>query len=219
MNALRAGGTYGPLIIVIGGKVHRSHLDLANPSRKHLFLDLQPYTCFYEKCAWSSQPFADRQLWSNHLELDHNLGPNWDGVECPLCLEVTKSGKSAILIHFARHMEDISLAALPREVDSDAESEVDGDSTSDHTVLSVDANEMIVSYRCDLCGHESSQKEALVTHLRENHYMEDFQMLHHAEFMTKYRNTWDPIIKELYVFFFLLKCSPITNNPQRAFVF
>jgi len=62
---------------------------------------------------------VDRQLWSNHLELDHKLGPNWDSFECPLCLELTEPGKSATLVHFARHMEDIALAALPREVESE----------------------------------------------------------------------------------------------------
>ncbi|KAI1666566.1 hypothetical protein L13192_08810 [Pyrenophora tritici-repentis] len=91
--------------------------------RKHLFADLQPYTCFYANCSWSTTPFVDRQLWSRHLELDHELGPAWNTFECPLCLEMTEPGKSAILIHFARHMEDIALAALPRDVESDAESD------------------------------------------------------------------------------------------------
>ncbi|KAF1851954.1 uncharacterized protein K460DRAFT_373842 [Cucurbitaria berberidis CBS 394.84] len=100
-------------------------------SRKHLFLDLRPYTCFYTGCVFSASPFADRQLWSNHLELDHKFGPTWEGIECPLCLEVTKSGKSAILIHFSRHMEDIGLAALPRDVESDADSDADSGTSSD----------------------------------------------------------------------------------------
>ncbi|KAF2131117.1 hypothetical protein P153DRAFT_384331 [Dothidotthia symphoricarpi CBS 119687] len=93
--------------------------------RKHLYLDLQPYSCFYTSCSFRATPFANHQLWSDHLELDHKLGPDWNSVECPLCLETTKNGKSALLVHFARHMEDIALAALPREVESDAESEGD----------------------------------------------------------------------------------------------
>ncbi|KAL5113435.1 hypothetical protein ACEQ8H_008679 [Pleosporales sp. CAS-2024a] len=91
--------------------------------RKHLFLDLQPYTCLFTGCAFSTQPFVDRQLWSNHLELDHQLGPDWKSVVCPICLESTDNGKGKMLIHFARHMEDIALAALPRDVESDDESE------------------------------------------------------------------------------------------------
>lgn len=102
----------------------------SNGARKHLYLDLQPYTCFYPNCSFSSMPFADRQLWSNHLELDHHFGPNWESVQCPLCLEATEAGKSKILIHFARHMEDIALAALPREVESDAESNAGSDDDS-----------------------------------------------------------------------------------------
>lgn len=97
-------------------------------SRKHLYLDLQPYTCLFAECAFSAQPFADRQLWSNHLELDHQLGPDWRSLNCPLCLESTEPGKSKMLIHFARHMEDIALAALPREVDDETEQESDGSS-------------------------------------------------------------------------------------------
>jgi hypothetical protein len=73
------------------------------------------------------------------MELDHKLGPSWDSIQCPLCLESTESGKSAILIHFARHMEDIALAALPRDVESDAASEASSERTApsqySHTML------------------------------------------------------------------------------------
>jgi hypothetical protein len=37
-----------------------------------------------------------------------------------------------MLIHFARHMEDIALAALPREVESDEESEGGTDLASEN---------------------------------------------------------------------------------------
>jgi len=107
-------------------------------NRKHLYLDLQPYTCFYANCSFNSLPFADRQLWSNHLELDHRFGPTWESITCPLCLEATEPGKSHTLIHFARHMEDIALAALPREVDSDAESDGDINGGSAHDLKSED---------------------------------------------------------------------------------
>jgi hypothetical protein len=40
-------------------------------------------------------------------------------------METTGSGKGAILIHFARHMEDIALAILPRDIDSEASSEAE----------------------------------------------------------------------------------------------
>jgi hypothetical protein len=101
--------------------------------RKHLFADMQPYTCLYDKCAYVMTPFANRQLWSAHLEIDHKLGPDWRSAECPLCRETTGTGKSATLIHFARHMEDIALAALPRGVEEEAcsESEFEAESKAE----------------------------------------------------------------------------------------
>jgi hypothetical protein len=131
---MHAGDRYEPPPTVTGGKSCVTiALTEVKFSRKHLFLDLQPYTCFYVNCPWSATPFADRQLWSKHLELDHRLGPSWDSSQCPLCLKSTESGKSAILIHFARHMEDIALAALPRDVESDAESEASSERTASST--------------------------------------------------------------------------------------
>jgi hypothetical protein len=70
-------------------------------------------------------------MWSDHLELDHKLGPEWQSETCPLCLEPTGIGKSAVLIHFARHMEDIALAALPHETESEDGSEENSETNSD----------------------------------------------------------------------------------------
>jgi hypothetical protein len=86
-------------------------------------MDLRPYTCFFADCAFVDNPFSNRQLWVGHLEIEHGFGPAWEGIPCPLCLEHTENGKGAVLTHFARHMEDIALAALPRGVDSDVESD------------------------------------------------------------------------------------------------
>lgn len=91
-------------------------------SRKHLYLDLRPYTCLFQDCTFSQEPFVTRQLWSDHLELGHDLGPGWEAVHCPLCLDIIECGKSVVLSHFARHMEDIALASLPRDVESEVES-------------------------------------------------------------------------------------------------
>ncbi|KAF2116697.1 hypothetical protein BDV96DRAFT_645109 [Lophiotrema nucula] len=95
--------------------------------RRHLFKDLQPYSCFQPSCNFSIAPFRERQLWIAHLELQHGFGPSWNNTQCSLCFEHTGSGKNVILRHFARHMEDIALAALPRGVDSGANSEIDSD--------------------------------------------------------------------------------------------
>jgi hypothetical protein len=94
-------------------------------------MDLRPYTCFFANCDFVDNPFSNRQLWVGHLEIEHGFGPNWEGIQCPLCLEHTENGKGAVLTHFARHMEDIALAALPRGVDSDVESDSETSSLSD----------------------------------------------------------------------------------------
>lgn len=41
------------------------------------------------------------------------MEPNWDSIECPLCKHVTGSGKLAVTRHFSKHLEEISLSALP----------------------------------------------------------------------------------------------------------
>ncbi|PNP58924.1 hypothetical protein THARTR1_01172 [Trichoderma harzianum] len=51
------------------------------------------------------------------------MGPQWASSECPLCREETGHGKIAITKHLSKHLEEISLSALPVEVDPDAESE------------------------------------------------------------------------------------------------
>jgi hypothetical protein len=94
-------------------------------------MDLRPYTCLFANCAFVDNPFSNRQLWVGHLEIEHGFGPTWEGIQCPLCLEHTENGKGPILTHFARHMEDIALAALPRGVDSDVESDSENSSRSD----------------------------------------------------------------------------------------
>ena len=88
-------------------------------------MDLRPYNCLFTSCAFTRESFPDRQIWSEHLELEHGFGPTWDAIRCPLCLDTTKCGKSRVLIHFARHMEDIALASLPRDLESDPETESD----------------------------------------------------------------------------------------------
>lgn len=103
-------------------------------------MDLRPYTCLFADCGFTREPFANRQLWTDHLELDHGFGPAWNGVQCPLCLETTNSGKGAVLVHFARHMEDIALASLPRDIESDAESASDLEPTTDEDVPKLDVD-------------------------------------------------------------------------------
>jgi hypothetical protein len=113
---------------------------------------------------FSTKPFVNRQLWSQHLELDHQLGPSWESVICPLCLEATDAGKSKILIHFARHMEDIALAALPREVESDNESEDEIDDASYRS-----AGSLVLSTGEDKIGNERDESHRVAEDLEAEH--------------------------------------------------
>lgn len=119
-------------------------------ARSHLYRDLQPYTCLYTECAFSLEPFRDRQIWSDHLELDHAFGPGWEGLKCPLCLEHTGIGKKKILAHFARHLEDIAVSSMPRDVDNDIESE--SMSSAENNLDGAPEEEESSTIKC-ICGH------------------------------------------------------------------
>jgi hypothetical protein len=79
--------------------------------------------------------FKNREVWAEHLVLDHALISDGKGVQCPLCLKVPMRDSSTISRHLARHMEEVSLGALPRGADSEASSETS----------SVHSNELLVA--------------------------------------------------------------------------
>lgn len=81
--------------------------------------------CLDVSCSHSGTTFEDREKWISHLAFDHGMEPKWDSIECPFCKHVTGSGKSAVTKHFAEHLEEISLSALPVQVYSN-EASVDG---------------------------------------------------------------------------------------------
>jgi hypothetical protein len=101
------------------------------PFRTHVYADLQPYVCFYNDCPQKETTFTDRSTFSHHLDLDHRLGPEWQSLSCPLCLQCLGPGRSAISGHIAKHMEEISLDALPRPGDSDISSVIDSEVDSE----------------------------------------------------------------------------------------
>ncbi|PTB41614.1 hypothetical protein M441DRAFT_68632 [Trichoderma asperellum CBS 433.97] len=91
--------------------------------KHHIYLDFQPYTCLDVSCSYSGTAFESREKWISHLALDHEMEPKWDSIECPLCKHVTGSGKLAVTRHFSKHLEEISLSALPIVANSNATSE------------------------------------------------------------------------------------------------
>ena len=101
--------------------------------RRHIYLDLQPYMCLDMQCPYSNTPFSTRGRWVSHLGLDHDMEPEWNSVKCVLCAEDTGGGKSALTTHLAKHLEEISLSALPTCVGSHAPSE-QGDAVLSNSV-------------------------------------------------------------------------------------
>lgn len=66
--------------------------------------------------------FKSREMWTEHLVLDHALISDGKDVQCPLCLKVPMRDRGTISRHLAGHMEEVSLGALPRGADSKASS-------------------------------------------------------------------------------------------------
>lgn len=85
--------------------------------------------------------FNSRDDWIQHLALEHGFSDELGSFKCPLCLEDTGCGKQTVIAHLSRHLEEISLSALPAGTESDNESTVDSNiaiSTNQQTMV-VDA--------------------------------------------------------------------------------
>lgn len=94
--------------------VHRQLLRKGNNIYQvDIYLDLQTYTCIDSKCAYSDTTFARCEHWVSRLASDHEMEPDWTSIKCFLCREDTGSGKIAITLHLAKHLEEISLSATP----------------------------------------------------------------------------------------------------------
>ena len=89
-------------------------------NRRHLIQDLCPYTCIVETCKFSSTPFQSRKVWVEHINLEH---PDCDllvASVCPLCSKSLPDEKNGLFADLAKHLEEISLSALPQDVESEA---------------------------------------------------------------------------------------------------
>ncbi len=58
------------------------------------------------------------------------MEPEWKSTNCLLCSQETGDGKATIIQHLAKHLEEISLSALPAGIDSNETSEIDSQGTS-----------------------------------------------------------------------------------------
>lgn len=75
-------------------------------------------------------------MWVHHLSLEHSLqGPR--GLQCPLCNDDLGDSNSSAVKHLSIHMEEISLAVLPRTVDEDVSNPESIDSAAPGTAFSL----------------------------------------------------------------------------------
>lgn len=95
--------------------------------KRHLYDDLQPYMCLEAKCL--QQSFANRRDWIGHLRTHYSAA--WNSVSCPLCFQAAGSGQFSVMTHLGRHLEEISLAALPVYPDEDDDQVFETDSESE----------------------------------------------------------------------------------------
>jgi hypothetical protein len=98
--------------------------------RKHLLSDLAPYSCIYASCMFAQTPFPNRKAWIDHLLLGHSNADICESKNCLLCREPLNVEKYALLTHILKHLEEISLSALPLYLDSEKLSE-NGDKEGD----------------------------------------------------------------------------------------
>lgn len=101
--------------------------------KRHLFSDLQPWTCIEPDCVAENKTFTTQETWLQHLEFDHEYGPDWTSRPCPLCQEDTGHGAASCSKHLATHLEEISLATLPRPTEEDDVSQLSISSGSKHS--------------------------------------------------------------------------------------
>ncbi|KAF2473451.1 uncharacterized protein BDR25DRAFT_312513 [Lindgomyces ingoldianus] len=89
--------------------------------RKHLIQDLAPYVCIFKTCFSRNKIFLDKRRWMDHILLEHREAGFLQTNTCPLCGDKkVEKGENALLDSVAKHLEKVSLLALPLDVDEEA---------------------------------------------------------------------------------------------------
>ncbi|CAG7565685.1 unnamed protein product [Fusarium equiseti] len=132
--------------------------------KRHLYQDLLPWQCLDPDCSFTTV-FRTRDDWIAHIAQDHKLEPDWQSITCPLCFDTIPAGKIAITKHLCNHLEEISLAALPTNLDVESHSGSDNDSGSsqsqEESKEETDENPNLRSLKPDTSGQEPILQEAL----------------------------------------------------------
>lgn len=87
---------------------------------KHVFLDLQPYTCLDIGCKTPQRLYATRHDWLQHMQEDHPDKCDSRSVcqgesKCPLCGESLQNAMQ-LGKHSARHLQDLALFVVPQSL-------------------------------------------------------------------------------------------------------
>lgn len=127
------------------------------------------------RCYLCSALLLSPGLWDDHVKEIH--GTNLDREEfqkaisiaeinedlpvesqaCPMCLKVGIRTRKEFVTHVAKHMESISLAALPRDTDSDSGSDLERGSISVESEDAVETSRP-APYKADIRNHPLYQK-------------------------------------------------------------
>ncbi|KAJ5961323.1 Zinc finger C2H2 [Penicillium vulpinum] len=86
---------------------------------RHVSNDLMPYLCIFPSCPTPHRLYESRRAWFSHLQSQHSISETPRiHVDCTLCLSSVPSGKQ-LERHVGRHLEELSLFALPRSEEED----------------------------------------------------------------------------------------------------
>jgi hypothetical protein len=88
---------------------------------RHVFSDLMPYVCIFPDCVTPDGLYGRKHQWvellKSHHQPEYSFPPNAD-TGCLLCQKRLTPG-SIFDRHIARHLENLSIFALPRNLFED----------------------------------------------------------------------------------------------------
>ncbi|KAF5622601.1 ankyrin repeat [Fusarium sp. NRRL 25303] len=91
--------------------------------KKHLIKDLSPYNCTAPDCTDAFTLFSEKHKWIRHMKTEHEAESIPQSQCCPLYLVNTHDEKEDFFSHLSTHLEEISVAALPRGAFDDSDSD------------------------------------------------------------------------------------------------
>ena len=86
-------------------------------TRNHLYNDLKPWICLDIECQCTSEPFASDEQWVEHLKAEDQIGRIVSAAGCVLCGIQLNDTEDTIVKHLIDHLKEISLLALPANID------------------------------------------------------------------------------------------------------